>query len=66
MLLCSQDKALSEVDKEDSPAESNESDSEEAAVYQEEALAEKEKVNKKLYEEYCKKITKEKKKMTLS
>lgn len=49
------------MDKEDSPAESNESDSEEAAVYQEEALAEKEKVNKKLYEEYCKKITKEKK-----
>lgn len=48
------------MDKEDSPAESNESDSEEAAVYQEEALAEKEKVNKKLYEEYCKKITKEK------
>nr|XP_046234689.1 RNA polymerase II-associated protein 3 [Scatophagus argus] len=38
-------KALSEMDKEDSPAESNESDSEEAAVDQEKALAEKEKGN---------------------
>lgn len=51
------------MDKEDSPAESNESDSEETAVYQEKALEEKEKV-KKNYEKYCKKITKEK--ITLS
>ncbi|KAM7378021.1 hypothetical protein PAMA_013089 [Pampus argenteus] len=40
------DKALTEMDKEESPAESNESDSEEAAVDQEGALAEKEKGNK--------------------
>lgn len=33
------------MDKEESPAESNESDSEEAAVDQEKALTEKEKVN---------------------
>ncbi|KAM8739922.1 RNA polymerase II-associated protein 3 isoform 1-T1 [Acanthopagrus schlegelii] len=39
------EKALSELDKEDSPAESNESDSEEAAADQEKALAEKEKGN---------------------
>lgn len=39
-----QDKALSELDKDDSPAELNESDSEEVAVDQEKALAEKEKV----------------------
>lgn len=36
------------MDKEDSPAESNESDSEEAAADQERALAEKEKVNTEL------------------
>ncbi|XP_055367090.1 RNA polymerase II-associated protein 3 isoform X2 [Betta splendens] len=40
------DKALDEMDKEESPAESNESDSEEAPVNQERALAEKEKGNK--------------------
>ncbi|XP_047431459.1 RNA polymerase II-associated protein 3 [Mugil cephalus] len=40
------DKVLAEMDKEDCPAESNESDSEEAAVDQERALAEKEKGNK--------------------
>ncbi|XP_040886567.1 RNA polymerase II-associated protein 3 isoform X2 [Toxotes jaculatrix] len=39
------DKALTEMDKEESPAESNDSDSEEAAVDQEKALAEKEKGN---------------------
>lgn len=39
-----QEKALSELDKDDSPAELNESDSEEVAVDQEKALAEKEKV----------------------
>lgn len=39
-----QDKALSEMDKEESPAESNDSDSEDAAVDREKALAEKEKV----------------------
>lgn len=39
------DKALSEMDKEESPAESNESDSEDAAVDQGRALAEKEKGN---------------------
>ncbi|XP_030296050.1 RNA polymerase II-associated protein 3 isoform X2 [Sparus aurata] len=39
------EKALSELDKEESPAESNESDSEEAAADQEKALAEKEKGN---------------------
>lgn len=39
------DKALEEMDKEESPAESNESDSEETAVDQETALAEKEKGN---------------------
>uniref|UniRef100_A0A3Q3Q3E8 RNA polymerase II-associated protein 3 n=1 Tax=Monopterus albus TaxID=43700 RepID=A0A3Q3Q3E8_MONAL len=37
------DKALAEMDKEESPADSNESDSEEAAVDQKRALAEKEK-----------------------
>lgn len=41
---CLQDKALSEMDKEDSPAESNESDSEDAAVDREKALKEKDKV----------------------
>lgn len=45
MLPCLQDKALSEMDKEESPAESNESDSEEAAVDQDKALTEKTKVN---------------------
>uniref|UniRef100_A0A7N6AEG9 RNA polymerase II-associated protein 3 n=1 Tax=Anabas testudineus TaxID=64144 RepID=A0A7N6AEG9_ANATE len=40
------DKALVEMDKEESPAESNESDSEEAAVDEDRALAEKEKGNK--------------------
>lgn len=45
MFLCWQDKALTEMDKEESPAESNESDSEEAAVDQGRALAEKEKVH---------------------
>uniref|UniRef100_UPI003AB040DE RNA polymerase II-associated protein 3 n=1 Tax=Centroberyx gerrardi TaxID=166262 RepID=UPI003AB040DE len=40
------DKALSVMDKEESPAESNESDSEEAAVDQERAQAEKEQGNK--------------------
>nr|XP_020474857.1 RNA polymerase II-associated protein 3 isoform X2 [Monopterus albus] len=40
------DKALAEMDKEESPADSNESDSEEAAVDQKRALAEKEKGNK--------------------
>ncbi|KAM9846179.1 RNA polymerase II-associated protein 3 isoform 1-T2 [Aulostomus maculatus] len=40
------DKALAEMDKEESPAESHESDSEEAAVDQEKAVAEKEKGNK--------------------
>lgn len=44
MLLWSQDKALTEMDKEESPTESNESDYEEAAVDQGSALAEKEKV----------------------
>ncbi|XP_037616866.1 RNA polymerase II-associated protein 3 isoform X2 [Sebastes umbrosus] len=39
------DKALAEMDKEESPAESNESDSEEAAGNQENALAEKDKGN---------------------
>ncbi|CAF88448.1 unnamed protein product [Tetraodon nigroviridis] len=39
------DKALSEMDKEDSPAGSNDSDSEDAAVDREKALAEKEKGN---------------------
>lgn len=39
------DKALSEMDKEESPAESNESDSEETAVDRDTALAEKEKGN---------------------
>uniref|UniRef100_A0A3Q3VXZ4 RNA polymerase II-associated protein 3 n=1 Tax=Mola mola TaxID=94237 RepID=A0A3Q3VXZ4_MOLML len=39
------DKALSEMDKEESPAESNKSDSEDAAVDQEKALAEKAKGN---------------------
>lgn len=53
MHLCSQDKALSEMDKEDSP-ESNESDSEEAAVDQAKAMAEKEKVKKKECEEILK------------
>lgn len=43
------------MDKEESPAESNESDSEEAAVDQETALAEKEKVNVcgELKENWC-------------
>lgn len=45
MLLWLQDKAMAEMDKEESPAESNESDSEEVAVDQERALAEKEKVD---------------------
>ncbi|XP_041834111.1 RNA polymerase II-associated protein 3 [Melanotaenia boesemani] len=40
------DKALAEMDKEESHAESNESDSEDATVDQEKALAEKEKGNK--------------------
>lgn len=44
MHLWSQNKALTELDKEESPAESNESDSEETAVDQERAQAEKEKV----------------------
>lgn len=44
---CLQDKVLSEMDKEDSPAESNDSASEDAAVDREKALAEKEKVKKK-------------------
>lgn len=39
------DKVLAAMDKEESPAESNESDSEEAAVDQDRALAEKEKGN---------------------
>lgn len=39
------DKALAEMDKEEGPAESNESDSEEAAVDQDKALTEKEKGN---------------------
>ncbi|XP_019947949.2 RNA polymerase II-associated protein 3 [Paralichthys olivaceus] len=39
------DKALAEMDKEESPVESNESDSEEAAVDREKALSEKEKGN---------------------
>ena len=47
------------MDKESSPAESNESDSEEAAVDQERALAEKEKVNI-LWEVLYKKKTEEK------
>lgn len=41
----SQEKALSELDKDDSPQESNESDSEEVAVDQKKALADKEKVS---------------------
>lgn len=46
MFLWWQDKALAELDKEECPAESNESDSEDAAVDQERALAEKGKVDK--------------------
>lgn len=45
-LLCSQDKALAEIDEENPLAESNESDSEDNAVDRETAVAEKEKVNK--------------------
>lgn len=42
--MCSQVKAKAEIDKDGNPGESNESDSEEAVVDQETALAEKEKV----------------------
>lgn len=45
IFLLWQDKALAEMDKEESAAESNESDSEETAFHQEMALAEKEQVN---------------------